>query len=131
MENLKISKKSKREARELSLRVWDILKRHWEIDSKSGIYNVDAELWEIICSMPGQCPLCELFMYEKVNGMRGCRKGCPLRPASEPLGESLCCKEYRAWIDFHAYGHYCTVNVLEEHAQYATKIYNKIKRWKV
>jgi len=64
------------EAKELSIEVWTYLAEHPECEQKK---NLPLELYEQIELMPGQCPLCKLYMYKHFDrSAMSCGKQCPL-----------------------------------------------------
>ena len=74
------------EAKELSLEVWTYLAENPECNQKK---NLPLELYEQIELMPGQCPLCKLYMYKPSDWSPvWCRKQCPLY---------TCLRTYSAW----------------------------------
>jgi hypothetical protein len=76
---------TKKEAKELTLKVWRYLAEHPECDEKS---DVPDELYEKIEAFYDRCPLCHMFRS-------GWCKDCPLNKSGE------CCLEkdsvYQRW----------------------------------
>lgn len=109
-----ISQKQKEEAKELSLRVWTLLRDNPHLETKRQLpLELRNELRSHIC----ECPLCTLYLKHT-----GC-KGCPLNSNKETLS---CMKDesaYRRWGDTQS-------SEIEIRKEAASKIVDAIQKWK-
>ena len=95
---------TKRQAKDLSLEVWQYLMEHPEIDNKG---QLPSKLYKKISRLRAHCPLCEVFKQD----CSGCPLGyCGIYSAFDSWTSSMTPEARRA----------C-----------ATKIYLTIKEWKV
>jgi len=62
----------KKEAKELTLEMWEYLYEHPEIDEKKELPKI---LWDKISLLFSACPICEFFKHKSPN--KRCRE-CPL-----------------------------------------------------
>jgi len=81
-----VTAKSKKEAKELTIKVWQYLVDHPTIPKKKGL---PSYLYDEIAELSFKCPLCELFRFGTIT----CQ-GCPLDEAGQNCDEGA----YSEWV---------------------------------
>jgi hypothetical protein len=71
---------NQKEAKELTLELWDYLANNPKVSSKKG---VPEHLWKKIANLPFQCPLCDVFYWEESPSEEGCCTRCPISLAGQ------------------------------------------------